>query len=224
MAKPDAWIVRHGGLQPYLPVAEAMRTHASGRAAAGLDELWLLQHPPVFTIGRAGDPRHLLAPGSIPVHRTDRGGQVTYHGPGQLVAYVLVDLARRGLGIRTLVSRIEEAMVDTLNYWDLQAERQETAPGVYVGGRKIGALGLRVRRGISYHGLSLNVTMDLAPFGQINPCGYPGLEVTQLRDELPPGRRPPDARLVAVAADRLVRELSARLGYNDVLHRDRMES
>ena len=146
------------------------------------DELWLLEHPPVYTLGRNGKDEHLLDPGDIPVIRTDRGGQVTYHGPGQLIAYCLLDIRRRRLGVQSLVRILEQAVIDLLAAYNVSGTRRDRAPGVYVDGRKIAALGLRVRRGCSFHGLALNVDMDLSPFARINPCGYEGLEVTQLRD------------------------------------------
>jgi lipoyl(octanoyl) transferase len=166
-----------------------MRTFTDTRTADTPDELWLLQHPAVFTQGQAGKAEHLLMPGDIPVVQSDRGGQVTYHGPGQLVVYFLVDLNRLGYGIRSLVTRIEQAMVDVLASYDIKAYADREAPGVYVDGAagragraKIGSLGLRVRRGCSYHGLSLNVAMDLEPFSRINPCGYQGLRMTQVAE------------------------------------------
>jgi lipoyl(octanoyl) transferase len=159
-----------------------MQDFTDRRTADTPDELWLLEHPPVFTLGRNGRDEHLLDPGDIPVIRVDRGGQVTYHGPGQLVVYALLDLRRRQLGVQSLVNCLEQAVIDLLAAHDIPAHRREKAPGVYVEGRKIAALGLRVRRGCSFHGLSLNVNMDLAPFTRINPCGYRDLEVTQLAD------------------------------------------
>lgn len=162
-----------------------MRAFTDSRDADTPDELWLLEHPPVFTLGQAGRPEHLLAPGTIPVIQTDRGGQVTYHGPGQLVAYVLLDLRRAGIGIKRLVERLEQAVIDLLAEHGIEAERRANAPGVYVAGAKIASLGLRVRNGCSYHGLALNVDMDLEPFSRINPCGYAGLSITQLVDQTP---------------------------------------
>ena len=165
-----------------------MRAFTDGRDATTTDELWLLQHDPVFTLGQAGKWEHVLAAGEIPVIPVDRGGQVTYHGPGQIVAYPLLDLRRLGLGVRELVHRIEQAIIDTLDVWNVVAARREGAPGVYVGAAKIAALGLRVRRGCSFHGLAFNVAMDLEPFHRINPCGYQGLAVTQLSDLGGPSR------------------------------------
>ena len=177
-------LVRHLGLVPYATSFEAMRAFGRARTADTPAELWLLEHPPVYTQGQAGRPEHLLMPGDIPVVQSDRGGQVTYHGPGQLVAYPLIDIVRRGYGVRSLVSRIEQAMVDTLAGYGIAAYADREAPGVYVdvAGRrhKIGSLGLRVREGRSQHGLALNVAMDLEPFSRINPCGYQGLAMTQV--------------------------------------------
>lgn len=197
--------IRRLGLADYAETWAAMRAFTAGRGAGSADEIWLLEHPGVFTLGQAGDPGHLLDPGPIPVVRTDRGGEVTYHGPGQLVAYVLVDLVRRRLGVRGLVERLEQAVIDLVAEGGVVGQRQPGAPGVYVDGRKLAALGLRVRRGCTYHGLALNVDLDLSPFGRINPCGYPGLAVTRLRDHgLPWG--------VAEAGARLARALGRTLG------------
>jgi len=159
-----------------------MQAFTEARSAETIDEVWFLQHPPVFTLGRNGKREHLLGCGDIPVIQVDRGGQVTYHGPGQLVAYTLLDLKRRQLGVEYLVRILEQAVIDLLADHGIGAARRDGAPGVYVDGRKIAALGLRVRRGCSFHGLSLNVDMDLAPFTMINPCGYHGLQVTQLAE------------------------------------------
>lgn len=160
-----------------------MQEFTATRNANAADELWLVEHPPVYTQGMNGKPEHLLDLGDIPLVQTDRGGQVTYHGPGQVVVYVLIDLRRRGWGVRQLVGLLEQAVIDLLTGYGITAHTRRDAPGVYVQGKKIAALGLRVRHGCSYHGLSLNVAMDLAPFQRINPCGYAGLEVTQLCDE-----------------------------------------
>lgn len=173
--------VKHLGLVDYESTWHAMQTFTAQRNTDTPDELWLLQHPPVFTLGLAGKREHIFSTGDIPIIPVDRGGQVTYHGPGQVIAYVLLDLKRRGYGVRELVHRMEQALIDLLSAYDIQAERRFKAPGVYVAGRKIAALGLRIKQGRSYHGLALNVDMDLAPFLAINPCGYEGLEVTQLR-------------------------------------------
>lgn len=170
------------GLRDYLPVWRNMQAYTEQRDADSVDQVRMLQHPPVFTLGMNGRREHLLAPGDIPVVEVDRGGQVTYHGPGQLVVYTLLDLRRRGLGIRGLVDVLEQSVVDWLGSQGVTARARREAPGVYVDGAKVAALGLRVRRGCSYHGVALNVDMDLAPFERINPCGYQGLPVTQLRD------------------------------------------
>lgn len=168
------------GRQPYVPVWTRMQAFTDERGPDTPDEIWLLEHDPVFTQGRAGKPEHLLAPGDIPVIRSDRGGQVTYHGPGQLMVYTLLDLDRLRLDIRRLVSALEQAVVSYLGEFGIDARGRRDAPGVYVGTAKIASLGLRVRRARSYHGLALNVDMDLSPFARINPCGYQGLEMTQL--------------------------------------------
>jgi lipoyl(octanoyl) transferase len=164
----------------YEPTWRAMQDFNAARTPDTPDEIWLLEHPPVFTVGLAGDPAHLLAPGDIPVVNVDRGGQVTYHGPGQLVAYVLFDLRRGGVSVHGLVQSLEDAVVQLAAARGITALARRDAPGVYVDGRKLASLGLRIRRGASYHGLALNVDMDLGPFARINPCGMPGLEVTQL--------------------------------------------
>jgi lipoyl(octanoyl) transferase len=175
-------IIRRLGLQAYAPVWRDMQRYTEERGAETPDELWLVEHAPVFTVGLNGKPEHLLAPGGIDVVKVDRGGQVTYHGPGQIVLYLLIDLRRRGLGVRALVSLMEQAVIELLAGYGIQSVARQDAPGVYVDDAKIASLGLRVRRGCSYHGLALNVDLDLAPFQRINPCGYPGLAVTRLRD------------------------------------------
>lgn len=180
---PEIEIVRYAEPLLYPPVWHTMQAFTAQRQADTQDQLWLLQHQAVYTLGMAGKPEHVLKAGEIPVVPTDRGGQVTYHGPGQWVAYVLLDLKRRGFGIKHLVARLEQSVIDLLAAQGVQGQRREKAPGVYVQQRKIAALGLRVRHGCCYHGLSLNVDMDLTPFQGINPCGYAGLAVTQLRDE-----------------------------------------
>jgi len=174
--------VRRLGRQPYEPVWRAMSAFTDNRVADTVDELWVLEHDPVFTLGQAGKMEHVLVPGDIPVVPVDRGGQVTYHGPGQIVAYPLIDLRRVGVSVRELVNKIEQSIIDALAHWAITAARLDGAPGVYVGPAKIAALGLRVRRGCSFHGLALDVNMDLEPFQRINPCGYKGLEVTQMVD------------------------------------------
>ena len=159
-----------------------MQAFNAARTPGTPDELWVVEHPPVFTLGLAGRPEHVLAAGSIPVVRTDRGGQVTYHGPGQVVAYPLLDLRRAGYGVRELVRRLEQAVLDTLSTYGIEGERRAGMPGVYVRGAKIAAVGLRVARGCSYHGVALNADLDLEPFSRIDPCGYPGLSSTRLAD------------------------------------------
>ncbi|HOW76097.1 MAG TPA: lipoyl(octanoyl) transferase LipB [Candidatus Competibacteraceae bacterium] len=174
--------LRRLGCRAYAPVFDAMRAFTEARHADTLDELWQVEHPPVFTQGLAGKAEHLLAPGDIPVIRVDRGGQVTYHGPGQVVIYCLLDVRRLGLSVRGLVTALEQAVIELLAAYGVTAQARPNAPGVYVDDAKVASLGLRLRQGRSYHGLSLNVDMDLEPFTRINPCGYPGLRVTQLRD------------------------------------------
>jgi lipoyl(octanoyl) transferase len=175
--------VRQLGSRAYEATWRAMQSFTANRSPDTRDEIWLLQHPPVYTVGVAGRNEHLpRVANDIPVLRIDRGGQITYHGPGQLVVYLLLDLRRRGYGVRTLVRRMERAVIDLLDEFGIEATGQTDAPGVYVDKAKIAALGLRVKGGCCYHGLALNVDMDLAPFHAIDPCGYPGLAVTQLRD------------------------------------------
>ncbi|MGB8433291.1 MAG: lipoyl(octanoyl) transferase LipB [Burkholderiales bacterium] len=174
--------VRQLGRVDYAPTLAAMRDFTAARNAGTPDQLWVLEHPSVYTIGQAGRAAHLLRASSIPVVRTDRGGQITYHGPGQAIVYLLVELPRRGLTVRELVRRIEDSVIDLLATHGVTAGRRAGAPGVYVDDAKIAALGLRVRHGRSYHGVALNVEMDLAPYTDIDPCGYPGLRVTQLVD------------------------------------------
>jgi lipoyl(octanoyl) transferase len=173
-------IVRWLGLVDYEPTWRKMQRFTDERDAATPDEIWLLEHPPVFTLGLAGKLEHVLAPGGIPVIQTDRGGQVTYHGPGQLVVYPLLDLKRLGVGVRELVMALENAVIGYVAGLGIEARARRDAPGVYVEGRKLASVGLRIRRGASYHGIALNVNMDLEPFSRINPCGYAGLEITQL--------------------------------------------
>ncbi len=212
MTTPTPLLLRHKGLCEYTPTFQAMQTFSQSRNSDTLDELWLLQHPPVFTLGLNARPEHLLTPGDIPVVQTDRGGQVTYHGPGQLVAYLLLDLRRRRLGVRQVVSAMEQSVIALLAEHGVSAEARAEAPGVYVRGRKIAALGLRVKNGRSYHGLSLNLDMDLEPFRRINPCGYTGLEVTQWRDLLGPADL---AHIETRLAGHLARQLGYRLEHGD---------
>jgi lipoyl(octanoyl) transferase len=200
-------LVRRLGLMDYLPVWRAMQRFTDQRDANTPDELWMVEHPPVFTQGQAGRAEHLLAPGDIPVIQVDRGGQVTYHGPGQIVAYPLIDISRLQIGVRKLVTGIEQAIIDVLKSYAVDAQLVEGAPGVYVDGVKIASLGLRIRRGKSFHGLAFNIDMDLEPFQRINPCGYRGLQVTNLSAF---------ARVeMAEAEDRLIASLSRVLGYNN---------
>ncbi|MBD3670536.1 MAG: lipoyl(octanoyl) transferase LipB [Gammaproteobacteria bacterium] len=177
-------IRRLSGLQPYQPVWRAMQAYTEGRDESSADEIWLLQHEPVFTMGRNAKREHLLETGDIPVVDIDRGGQVTYHGPGQLMAYLLLDIRRLKMGVRQIVSAMEHAVINVLSSYGIQAEARADAPGVYVDGAKIAALGLRVKQGRCYHGLSFNIDMDMTPFSRINPCGYAGLAVTQLKDHV----------------------------------------
>lgn len=203
--------VRRLGRVEYAPTFAAMQEFTATRTAETTDELWIVEHPPVFTLGQAGKPEHLLRDIGIPLVQIDRGGQVTYHGPGQVIIYLLLDLNRRQLKVRELVRHIEQAVIDLLAAHGVTAERHTNAPGVYVAGAKIAALGLRIRRGCSYHGVALNVQMDLSPFAAINPCGYPGLAVTQTHDlglALTPD----------TAADELTRHLLLQLQPTDDTH------
>lgn len=204
----DSLRIQRLGRVEYVPVWRAMQQFTDERTAATPDEVWLVEHPPVFTQGQAGKAEHVLAPGDIPVVQVDRGGQVTFHGPGQVVAYILADIRRRGMGVRALVTRIEEAIIRVLGHYGVSGERVCGAPGIYVGGAKIAALGLRIRRGCSFHGLAFNVDMDLEPFSRINPCGYRGLEVTQLVSFT--------AARTSDIENLLVNELAAQLGYASV--------
>ena len=203
----DGINIRRLGIRDYAETYAEMAQFTRERDAHTRDEIWCLQHTPVFTLGLAGKEEHILKVGNIPVIKTDRGGQVTYHGPGQLIVYLMLDLARRSLTVKRYVYLLEQALIDMCHTLDVGTERRSGAPGVYVTGKKIAALGIRVKRGCSYHGLALNVNMDLAPFQRINPCGYPGLEVTQLADE--------GCNLtVAEALDALLPQLVAQLGVN----------
>jgi len=202
-------IIRHLGHRHYDDIYQAMKKYTEDRSQHSCDEIWLVQHAPVFTLGRQGNVRHILDAGHIPVVHADRGGQVTYHGPGQLVVYLLLDLQRRTLGIRSLVDTLQESAMELLIKYGIKSSTRPNAPGVYVKGRKIASLGLRVRRGCCYHGMSLNVAMDLAPFKRINPCGYAGLEVTQLSDLHGPDE------IDRVATD-LIDILQRNLVYNNI--------
>ena len=205
-------IVRDLGLTDYVSVWEAMRDFTDSRQTSTLDEIWVTQHKRVFTQGQSGRPENIIEPRDIPVIQTDRGGQVTYHGPGQLVVYLLFDLRRMDLNVRRLVSGIEESIIDVLAGYSIGATRERDAPGVYVRGRKIGSLGLRVRRGCSLHGLSLNVAMDLEPFDRINPCGYAKLKMSQVKD----CGGPSDLSLVA---NDLVEVLSTHFRFTSLIRR-----
>jgi len=207
-ARGNRILLRRLGLADYEPVWRAMQKFTDQRSPDTPDELWLVQHPPVFTQGQAGKAEHLLAPGQIPVVQVDRGGQVTYHGPGQIVAYPLVDIRRSDFGVRDFVHRIEESIILVLAHYGVTGERIAGAPGIYVDGAKIASLGLRVRLGRSFHGLSLNVDMDLEPFQRINPCGYVGLRVTQLSDHV---RAP-----LCEVENRLAAALARQLGYSEI--------
>jgi len=200
LTRPTDLIVRVLGQRDYQSTWDAMRAFTAGRGPETSDELWLLEHPAVFTLGQAGRDEHVLAPGDIPVIRVDRGGQVTYHGPGQPIAYLMLDLRRAGIGVKRLVHLLEQAVIDLLAELGISAAARPDAPGVYVDGAKIAALGLRVSRGASYHGLALNLDMNLEPFSRINPCGYAGLAVTRIVDLVPV----PDRERVAMdLADRI---------------------
>ncbi|MDZ7803893.1 lipoyl(octanoyl) transferase LipB [Thiohalophilus sp.] len=199
--------IRLRGLCDYEPIWHEMQAFTQQRQPDTPDELWLLQHPPVFTLGRNAKPEHLLDPGDIPVIPIDRGGQVTYHGPGQLMVYILADLKRLGMGIREFVSALEQSVIDLLAEYQIAARGRRDAPGVYVQDAKIAALGLRVKQGCTYHGLALNIDMDLSPFSRINPCGYAGMAVTQMRD-----LGVTDS--LETIRDRFVGHLLTNLGYN----------
>lgn len=202
-------VVRRLGRQDYEYAWLAMREYTDARGADVADEVWLLEHPPVYTLGLAGRPEHVLDARGIPVVHSDRGGQVTYHGPGQLVVYLLLDLKRRGLGVKDLVWRTEQAAIDALAGLGMATARRQGAPGVYTREAKIAALGFRVRRGCCYHGLAVNVDMDLEPFTRINPCGYAGLRVSSLREE--------GVRIgVPEFGERLLRAIDERLGLDEI--------
>lgn len=206
MATDTPLVIRELGLQPYREVWEAMKAFTSGRSRAVPDELWCLQHSAVYTQGQAGKAEHILMPGNIPVVQADRGGQVTYHGPGQLVIYLMIDLPRAGLGVRQLVDLIEKTIVSVLAEQGIDSAPRPDAPGVYVGSAKIASLGLRVRRGCSFHGLALNVDMNMEPFTRINPCGFAGMPMCQVHDYAP-------AVSVGHLSERLTSILADALGY-----------
>ena len=206
MARVSGPLIRRLGAADYAATVDAMRSFTDARTASTADEIWLCEHAPVYTQGLAGKAEHLLDAHGIPVVQTNRGGQVTYHGPGQLVVYPLVDLPRAGIGVRALVTGIERAIIDTLAVWNIVAVGRRDAPGVYVDGRKVASVGLRIKRGHSYHGLALNVAMDLEPFRRINPCGYVGLEMVQVSELGGPAD-------VGAVAEALAPQLLASLGY-----------
>ena len=207
----DTILFRNLGQLDYIATWQAMQQLTDSRGDTTGDEIWFLQHPPVFTQGQAGKAEHVLAPGDIPVVQVDRGGQVTYHGPGQLVGYLMIDLKRKKMGARDLVSAIEQSLVQALAELDIESAPRTDAPGVYSGSRKIASLGLRIRHGCSFHGLALNIDMDLEPFRRINPCGYQGMEMTQVRDFV----TNPDFAAIRAA---LAAHLQANLGYTDAHH------
>ncbi|PMH37491.1 octanoyltransferase [Vibrio sp. 10N.286.49.B3] len=202
-------IVKKLGRQDYEPIWKAMHEFTDNRTADCADEVWLVEHNPVFTQGQAGKAEHIINPGDIPVVHSDRGGQVTYHGPGQLVAYFLINLRRKKLGVRELVTHIENLVINTLSSYDINSAAKPDAPGVYVDGKKICSLGLRIRKGCSFHGLALNVNMDLTPFLRINPCGYQGMEMTQVNELGGPAD-------LALVEDKLIQEIIELLNYNQV--------
>ncbi|MBC8518852.1 MAG: lipoyl(octanoyl) transferase LipB [Gammaproteobacteria bacterium] len=199
--------VRQHGISPYEPTWRMMQKFTEERNDITPDELWLVEHPPVFTLGKASKHEHLLNPGNIPVVQIDRGGQVTYHGPGQLVLYTMIDIQRKNIGVRALVTALENSLINTLKTFGIDSVARSDAPGVYVDGAKIAAIGLRIRKGRSFHGLSFNLDMDLEPFSRINPCGYRGLQVTQLSDLITLPESGEIERL-------LVQQLVNQLGYN----------
>ena len=205
MGKPR--VVKNLGKESYAETWQAMKSFTDSRDERAADEFWFVQHPPVYTLGQAGEVEHLLTPGDIPIVHSDRGGQVTYHGPGQLVCYLLLDIRRLQLGVRDLVTAIEQSIVQLINSYGVAAEAKPEAPGVYVDDRKLAALGLRIRKGCSYHGRSLNVDMDLGPFSNINPCGIEGLEVVDMK-------RLGIDRSMAKITDELTDILVQQIGYD----------
>ncbi|WP_418641994.1 lipoyl(octanoyl) transferase LipB [Vibrio chaetopteri] len=202
-------VVRKLGRKDYEPVWKAMHDFTDNRTDDTRDEVWLVEHNPVFTQGQAGKEEHLLNTGDIPVIQSDRGGQVTYHGPGQLVAYFLINLRRKKLGVRELVTHIENLVINTLNAYDIESAARPDAPGVYVDGKKVCSLGLRIRKGCSFHGLALNINMDLSPFLRINPCGYAGMEMVQVSQLGGP-------KEVSTVEDQMIKALLEILDYEQV--------
>ncbi len=213
----NSLVVRQLNQEDYTTVWQAMQNFTDNRDSETLDEVWLVEHPAVFTQGQAGKEEHLLAPGNIPIVKVDRGGQVTYHGPGQQVLYVLVNLKRRKIGVRQLVTLIENSIIASLADYNITATAKPDAPGVYVDNKKVASLGLRVRKGCSFHGLALNVNMDLSPFNLINPCGYAGLEMVQTVD-----MGGPDNTLEA--GDSLVKHIASLLNSNTIIHKTGLET
>jgi len=216
MSIADQILIRQLGVEPYLPTWEKMQAFTDQRDDSTVDELWLLQHEPVFTQGQAGKEEHLLSTGDIPVVQVDRGGQVTYHGPGQLIVYLLINLRRRKLGVREIVDIMEKSLVALLADYGIEAYAKPDAPGVYVGDAKIASLGLRVRRGCSFHGLALNLDMNMEPFLRINPCGYAGMPMTQLSELT-------DMPEVHDVMQKLGDHLVSKIGYTQVSHSDVLE-
>ncbi|ATC82835.1 MULTISPECIES: lipoyl(octanoyl) transferase LipB [Pseudoalteromonas] len=210
-------IVRQLGRQRYMPIWQKMQAYTDTRDDSSPDEIWLVEHESVFTQGQAGKDEHLLAPGDIEVIKVDRGGQVTYHGPGQQMMYVLFNLRRLKIGVRELVTWLEECIIDTLNEYDIKAYAKADAPGVYVNDSKIASLGLRVRRGCSFHGLALNVNMDLSPFLRINPCGYAGMNMVQTKELNGPQN-------LAQAGEGLVKHMIKKLNATQVKHTEGFEN
>ncbi len=202
----ESVIVKHLGCQDYEPIWQQMKLFTHNRYEHAPDEIWILEHAPVFTQGQAGKPEHILDAGSIPIVQSDRGGQVTYHAPGQLIIYFLTDLHRKNLNIRQFIDILEQAVIEFLNLFDIKATTKLGAPGVYIDAAKICSVGIRVRHGRTYHGLSLNVAMDLEPFTRINPCGYAGMRMAQIKDYVP-------EITVETAAQQLLPILERKLGY-----------
>ncbi|MUL11482.1 lipoyl(octanoyl) transferase LipB [Aliivibrio fischeri] len=210
-------VVKNLGRQDYEPVWKAMHTFTDERDENTCDEVWLVEHNPVFTQGQAGKEEHVLAAGDIPIVKSDRGGQVTYHGPGQLVAYVLINLRRKNIGVRELVTHIENTVINTLSHFNVESAARPDAPGVYVDNKKICSLGLRIRKGCSFHGLALNINMDLSPFLRINPCGYAGMEMSQLHDLVKDNMTVENkAEHVEDVHPLLIKELTTLLDYTDI--------
>lgn len=210
-------MVKNLGRQDYEPVWKAMHTFTDERDENTCDEVWLVEHNPVFTQGQAGKEEHVLAAGDIPIVKSDRGGQVTYHGPGQLVAYVLINLRRKNIGVRELVTHIENTVINALSHFNVESAARPDAPGVYVDNKKICSLGLRIRKGCSFHGLALNINMDLSPFLRINPCGYAGMEMIQLHDLVKDNMTVENkAEHVEDVHPLLIKELTTLLDYTDI--------